>query len=160
MVRRKIVCEVLEPVEKPELEEPEDEKTEDEKTEDEKTEDEKTEDNKPIVENKQPVKKKRVMSEKQLDALKRGREHCVARLKEQGKVTNEKEAVSKDIKKIKQEKNIKDVEELEQKTEINNVNDNVEKLNGMFNDLESKINELFNSKKQKKFLKEDDIIKN
>ena len=57
MVRRKIVCEVLEPVEKPELEEPEDEKTEDEKTEDEKTEDEKTEDNKPIVENKQPVKK-------------------------------------------------------------------------------------------------------
>ena len=100
------------------------------------------------------------MSEKQLDALKRGRELCVARLKEQGKVTNEKKAVSKDIMKIKQEKNIKDVEELKKITEINNVNDNVEKLNGRFNDLDSKLNELINLKKQKKFLKEDDIIKN
>ena len=45
-------------------------------------------------------------------------------------------------------------------TEINNVNDNVEKLNGRFNDLDSKLNELINLKKQKKFLKEDDIIKN
>ena len=47
-----------------------------------------------------------------------------------------------------------------EKNEINSVNNNVEKLYGMFKDLNNKFSKLINKKKQKKLQQEDNMRKN
>jgi Cft2 family RNA processing exonuclease len=72
------------------------------------------------VEDKQPKKKKRVLSEKQLDALRRGREKAMAKRMEKLNKKAEKDMVKQDNKNLKQQRVLmKEQEKVREKLEKN-----------------------------------------
>lgn len=109
----------------------------------------------PVISFDKEGKPKRKLTQKQLEALKRGREKGLAKLKEKGEVTKTR----KEIKKKIHENDIKDVEELKKVAEFSTIDKKVESLYNKFNDIDSKISEMVEMKKKKQSAKYQNALK-
>lgn len=90
-------------------------------------------------ENVQPVNKpKKVLSEKQLQALALGRQKGMEKLKQSGEITKQKKEVVNRVKQIKQEEKIDTVQELSRYADASNIKKYVEDLSGKFDNIHSK----------------------
>jgi hypothetical protein len=142
MVKKtKLPVENKEIVEEPKIEEVKDEEEEPENIDD-------------IVPPPPPIeevktKPKRVLTEAQKEALAKGREIGLKKLKESKQNNLQKKEVEQQIKKVKEETNIKKLEELKHIADVGGVYSKVEKLNSKFENVESKLNELIELKKKK-----------
>lgn len=92
-----------------------------------------------------PDKKKRVLSEKQKEALSKGRELGLQKLKERGELTKQKKQVKQKI----LENNVKDIEELKKVAEFATIDKRIAELTEHFKNVNSKVTELYELKKKK-----------
>jgi ribosome-associated toxin RatA of RatAB toxin-antitoxin module len=102
----------------------------------------------PIIEEVK-TKPKRVLTEAQKEALAKGREIGLKKLKESKQSNLQKKEVEQQIKKVKEETNIKKLEDLKHIADVGGVYSKVEKLNSKFENVENILNQLIELKKKK-----------
>jgi len=106
-------------------------------------------------------KKKKVLSQAQLDALARGRQRGVEKLKEKGNITRAKQSEIKQIKQIKEEEKINDVEELKEVNNLHYIRKTVEHLNNKINVLDevnNKFSHYLTDRETRKKMKDQNVI--
>jgi hypothetical protein len=92
----------------------------------------------------QPVKTKRVMSEKQLQALAEGRKKGVEKLRQKGNITRNKQAVHRQVKELKEQEVIQSTDELKKYADVSYIRKSVEELNNRFSSIHSKFENIDN----------------
>lgn len=112
-----------------------------------------------------PPKPKKVLTQKQLDALARGRQLGVERLRQKGTITRQQQAVQKDIKELKQQERIQNAEELSKYADISYVRKTVDDLNNKFlniyskfENIDGKFSNFLTEKEQRKKEKDSRIV--
>jgi len=109
-----------------------------------------------------PEKKKRVLSEKQLEALAEGRKRGVEKLKQKGAITKEKQEEIKQIKQIKVEEKIDEIEDLRKINSLHDIRKKVDDMYGKINILETvnnKFDNFLKEKQERRKMKDDNTIK-
>lgn len=97
------------------------------------------------------VKPKRVMNEKQLEALKKGRELGILKKKQMGELTNEKKKVENVVKAVKQEAKVASIDDLRK------VADTYE-LRKKIDTIDEKLSSYLDEKKERRKMKESTSI--
>jgi hypothetical protein len=89
----------------------------------------------------EPVKKKRQMSQAQLDALARGRAKGVEKLKQKGAMTKQVVESKKIVQKIKEDEKLDTIEDIKKINDINYIRKTTEDMINIFNNIHSKFND-------------------
>ena len=109
----------------------------------------------------QPVKTKRVMSEKQLQALAEGRKKGVEKLRQKGDTTRNKDVVNKQVKQLKQEELIQSTDELKNYADLSYIRKSVEDLNNRYKsveDLNNRFSGYLSEREQRKADKQNNVL--
>jgi uncharacterized Ntn-hydrolase superfamily protein len=117
----------------------------------------------------EPVKKKKVLTEKQLQALAAGRAKGLQKLKQSGIITQQKKEADKKVKEIKDEllveNRLKETEDLSKFADISIVRKSVEDLNNKFaniyskfDNIDSKFNNYLNDREERKKIKQNRVV--
>lgn len=113
----------------------------------------------------EPVKKKRVMSEKQLEALARGRAKGKDVIRAKGALTREVKETTNTIQKIKQEEKVSEIEDLKKINDLNYIRKTTEELMNRFSmvdanikNVESKFNGYLTEREQRKKMKDENVV--
>lgn len=112
-----------------------------------------------------PIKKKRVMSEKQLEALARGRAKGVEKLKQKGAMTKQVVESKKMVQKIKEEEKVDTIEDIKKINDLNYIRKTTEELMNRFSmvdanikNVESKFNGYLTEREERKKMKDNNIV--
>lgn len=113
----------------------------------------------------EPVKPKKKLTEKQLEALANGRKKGLELLKKSGEMTQKNKEVYKQAKQLQEQEKIKKVEELSKYADVSVVRQSVENLNNKFNEIHSKFESIDNrfssyltDREKRKQLKEQNLV--
>ena len=112
-----------------------------------------------------PIKKKRVMSEKQLEALARGRAKGVEKLKQKGAMTQQVVESKKMVQKIKEDEKVDTIEDIKKINDLNYIRktteDMINKFNNIhtkFNDIDTKFSGYLTDREERKKMKDNNIV--
>lgn len=110
-------------------------------------------------------KKKRVMSEKQLESLARGRMLGVQKLREKGAMTVKVKETHKQLEQVKQSEKIDSIEDLRKLNDLNhirksidNMNDKFSSIDANFNNIHSKFDGYLSEREKRKQMKNENTI--
>ena len=113
----------------------------------------------------EPIKKKRVMSEKQLEALARGRAKGKDVIRAKGVLTREVKESTNTFQKIKQEEKVDTIEDIKKINDLNYIRKQTEELNNKinnihlkFNDIDTKFSGYLTEREERKKIKDSKIV--
>jgi DNA polymerase sigma len=89
-----------------------------------------------------PVKTKRVMSEKQLAALAKGRMLGVEKLKLKGAMTNKVKETNRELNKVKESEKVDNIEDLRKLNDLNFIRKSIENMTSKFNTIDTNFNNI------------------
>lgn len=112
-----------------------------------------------------PVKKKKVMSQAQLDALARGRAKGVEKLKQKGLMTAQVKESQKTIKKLKEDEKLDTIEDLKKVNDLNYIRKTTEEMINRFSlidtnikNVENKFNSYLSEREERKRVKDSNTV--
>lgn len=118
-----------------------------------------------VLQEKPEGKPKRKLSEKQLEALARGRQLGVQKLKQKGNITRQVNESNKQLQKMKIEEKISDIEEIKKINDLNYIRKSTEELMDRFNTISENINKVdsrfsgyLNEREERKKMKDNNLI--
>jgi len=110
-------------------------------------------------------KPKRKLTDKQLEALARGRQRGVEKLKEKGKITKAVQESNKQLEKIKNEEKLETVEDIKKLNDLNYIRKTNEELISKFNSVydnisrvENRFNTYLQDREERKKMKDNQVI--
>lgn len=119
----------------------------------------------PEPEPEKPQKTKKVLTEKQKQALAIGRQKGREKLEEKHKIQNKAKAINKEVKLLKEEELIKDTNQLEKYADVSYIRKSVESLNDRFSQINNKFESIDNrfngyltERQQRKLDKQNNIL--
>jgi hypothetical protein len=119
----------------------------------------------PEIFNAKPIKTKRVMSEKQLEALSRGRMLGVEKLKLKGAMTNKVKETNRELNKVKESEKVDNIEDLRKLNDLNFIRKSIESMTTKFNTIDSNFNNInskfdgyLNDREKRKLMKNENTI--
>lgn len=112
-----------------------------------------------------PVKKKKVLTQAQLDALARGRAKGVEKLKQKGLMTAQVKETQKTIKKLKEDEKVETIEDLKKVNDLNYIRKTTEDMINKFNmidtnikNVENKFNSYLSEREERKRVKDANTV--
>lgn len=112
-----------------------------------------------------PTKAKKVLTEKQMEALAKGREKGRMKLEEKHAIQNKAKAINKEVKELKQQELIKNTDDLKEFADVSFIRKSVESLNDRFSQIHNKFESIDNrfngyltERQQRKLDKQNNIL--